>query len=122
MNKTPSNKFAAWSLTCSILYLIFIVMMWVLFGVAMYISTPTDASILSLLWIISGLVGVLSMIASTVFAIIGLKRSKQLNGKGKAKATVALSLISIPIVATFLILIPLLLILFVILVDSVVRY
>ena len=49
------------------------------------------------IWLISGIGGVISMITAPVLAIIGLKKSKQLNDPGKILSIVALSLASIPV-------------------------
>ncbi|MCY4089032.1 MAG: hypothetical protein OXF49_02825 [Candidatus Saccharibacteria bacterium] len=108
-NGLMSNKFAKGSLISSLVCLLFYMVAYFLTVILVSYNTvnnidPGEGIFWTMHLIISvgGVIGVVSsMVTAIVLAIMGLKKSKQLNGRGKTMSIVALSLISIPMFLLF---------------------
>lgn len=96
--KKTSNLCATWSLVCSILCIVLLIIIPYAFALGFKQRNPFLEEVADALLVLGGLGSVMSLIAGIVLAIIGLIKSKQLNGKGRAMSIVALSLIATPII------------------------
>ncbi|MCY4010856.1 MAG: hypothetical protein OXF30_02210 [Candidatus Saccharibacteria bacterium] len=99
--KKTSNLCATWSLVCSILCIVLLIIIPYAFALGFSAGkggNPFLGKVAYAILVIGGLGSVMSLIAGVVLAIIGLIKSKQLNGKGRAMSIVALSLIATPII------------------------
>ena len=86
---------------CSILCIVLLIIIPYVFELGFSASkggNPFLEEVADAILVIGGLGSVMSLIAGAVLAIIGLIKSKQLNGKGRAMSIVALSLIATPII------------------------
>ena len=96
--KKTSNLCATWSVGCSILCIVLLIIIPYAFALGFKQRNPFLEEVADTLLVLGGLGSVMSLIAGIVLAIIGLIKSKQLNGKGRAMSIVALSLIATPII------------------------